>query len=315
MIAKKKIVIGGKAYADIDVLACIAAYTQLLSLKKNRATGIITGPWNQTIPHSIKQWPISIEKSFTEYNNDCDFILVDLSDPNHMEDFVIMDNIVEVYDHHYGYETFWKERLPYSSYIEPVGACATLIWEKYKENNLCSFISKTNANLLYTAIFANTLNFKARVTTERDHQAAHELSDHTDLPNNWIANYYQEVTLGFKSNLLEQLLKDTKTVDFNDSQFFFGQIETWNAKDLLKRIKNHFPDSLSNQNWLINIVSIEEGHSYLYSNVPVLKELITKITNSQIITESFIVTNELWLRKEILKELSPAKLFKDSTHA
>jgi len=42
-------VVGGSAYADIDVLACIAAYTQLLNLKGYQAQGIITGPWNQTI--------------------------------------------------------------------------------------------------------------------------------------------------------------------------------------------------------------------------------------------------------------------------
>jgi len=46
---KLHMVVGGSAYADIDVLACIAAYTQLLNLKGYQAQGIITGPWNQTI--------------------------------------------------------------------------------------------------------------------------------------------------------------------------------------------------------------------------------------------------------------------------
>lgn len=57
---KKCIVVGGSAYADIDVLACIAAYVQLLNLKGHQAQGIITGPWNQTIPRSVKQWETEI---------------------------------------------------------------------------------------------------------------------------------------------------------------------------------------------------------------------------------------------------------------
>ena len=52
---KPYIVVGGHAYADIDVLACISAYTQFLRLKGHQAVGIISGPWNQTISRSIRQ--------------------------------------------------------------------------------------------------------------------------------------------------------------------------------------------------------------------------------------------------------------------
>ena len=51
---RQHIVVGGSAYADIDVLACISAYTQLLKLKYCPAQGIITGPWNQTISYSMR---------------------------------------------------------------------------------------------------------------------------------------------------------------------------------------------------------------------------------------------------------------------
>src|SRR5690554_3128713 len=124
---KKYIVVGGSAYADIDVLACIAAYTQLLNLKGHQAQGIITGPWNQTIPRSVRQWPTEIASQFFPLEEHCHFILVDVSDPKFLEKFVQIGNVIEVYDHHYGHETFWKERLPNSSIIEHVGACATLI--------------------------------------------------------------------------------------------------------------------------------------------------------------------------------------------
>ena len=108
-------------------------------------------------------------------NAPCKYVLVDISDPNHMEPFVTLENVAEVYDHHYGHEQLWKEKLPHSTYIERVGACATLIWEKFKENAFHSSISTLNANLLYTAIFANTLNFKSQVTSDRDLLASEEL--------------------------------------------------------------------------------------------------------------------------------------------
>lgn len=190
MNSKKHVVVGGKAYADIDVVACISAYTQLLMLKNYQAQGVITGPWNQTIPHSIRSWPINIDNRFLDSPEQCYFILVDLSDPKFREEFVSLKNIIEVYDHHYGHETFWKERLPHSTHIEKVGACATLIWEKFKESGFHPSISNTNANLLYTAIFANTLNFKSHVTVERDLIASEELLPFTTLPSDWKTTYY-----------------------------------------------------------------------------------------------------------------------------
>lgn len=100
---RKSIVVGGGAYADIDVLACIAAYTQLLNLKGYHAQGVITGPWNQTISHSVRQWPTEIAKRFLPLEQSCNFVLVDISDPKFVEQFVEIENIMEVYDHHYGY--------------------------------------------------------------------------------------------------------------------------------------------------------------------------------------------------------------------
>ena len=148
---KKSIVAGGSAYADIDVLACIAAYTQLLNLKGCHAQGIITGPWNQTISHSVRQWPIEIgNEQFLPLEDFCNFVLVDISDPKFFEQFVEIEKVIEVYDHHYGHEAFWKERLPTSTFIEYVGACATLIWERFKREGLQDSISTINANLLYT---------------------------------------------------------------------------------------------------------------------------------------------------------------------
>ncbi len=298
---KKYIVVGGSAYADIDVLACIAAYTQLLTLKDYQAQGIITGPWNQTIPRSVRQWPTEIVHHFLPTDESCQFILVDVSDPKFLEKFVKIENVIEVYDHHYGHEAFWKEQLPNSAFIEHVGACATLIWERFKKEGVQNSISTINANLLYTAIFANTLNFKSLVTTDRDLIACEELLKHIDLPIDWKATYYAEVAEEFNKNLSVHIHKDTKLIHLNGMPIHFGQIEIWNAYPILNKFESKFIPK-SNEEWLINIASIEEGVSYFYTNSERLQKIIAQITEAKEINGFLQVAQRLWLRKEILRE-------------
>ena len=95
VVKKNYVVVGGSAYADIDVLACVSAYTQLLRLKDFQAYGVITGPWNQTIPQSIRKWPIDIGNTFKFSKDSCRFVLVDLSDPRFMEKFVSMRSLFQ----------------------------------------------------------------------------------------------------------------------------------------------------------------------------------------------------------------------------
>ncbi len=298
---KKCIVVGGSAYADIDVLACIAAYTQLLNLKGYHAQGVITGPWNQTISHSVRQWPTEIAQQFSPLDKPCEFILVDISDPKFVEKFVEIEKVIEVYDHHYGHESFWKERLPQSYFIDHVGACATLIWERFKKDGLQNSISTINANLLYTAIFANTLNFKSHVTTDRDEIASEELLKHTDLPNDWKATYYVEVAEEFNKNLSEHIRKDTKLIDLNGTSINFGQLEIWNAAPIIDKFDCKFSPRPDDE-WLINIASIEEGCSYFYTNSDRLRNIIMQITDAREVNRFLQVSNRLWLRKEVLKE-------------
>lgn len=297
----KCIVVGGSAYADIDVLACVTAYTQLLNLKGDQAEGIITAHWNQTISNSIRKWPIEVSREYLISNEPVNFILVDVSDPKFVERFVKIEKVTEVYDHHYGHEAFWKERLPTSSFIEYVGACATLIWEKFKQNNLQDSISTINANLLYTAIFANTLNFKAQVTTDRDKIALEELSNYIDLPNDWKTLYYADVAEEFNNNLSEHIYKDTKLVNLNGIPINFGQIEIWNALPILDNFNNKFNPN-PQEEWLINIASIEEDCSYFYTNSDRIRNKLLQVTAAEEFSRFLQVAHRLWLRKEILRE-------------
>lgn len=298
----KYIVASGKKYTDIDALACICSYAQLLQLKKIDACGISTVPWNQTITDQIKKWPIEIEKKYIKPKGDYGFIIVDLSDPEFIEEFVTIDRVHEVYDHHYGFEKYWHDRLPNDSHIKNIGACATMIWQKIKESNLEKHLSKTNYNLLYTAIFANTLDFKSSVTTSHDISAAKELEAFITVPRDWKKQYYQDILYGFSNNLMMHVHNDTKIISLDGSQFYFGQIELWNAQNILSIFDQEFTHEKGTE-WLLNIVSIAEGRSYLFINSERLKIKLFDAINMQSMNNDFYVCDQLWLRKEILKKL------------
>ena len=315
MLEKPIIVVGGSAYADIDVLACVAAYKQYLQLQGHVACGVITGPWNQTIPSSIKLWTIDVEKELTYPKNSCRYIMVDFSDPKYVDDFVDLDSVIEVFDHHYGYEDYWHEKIGDNAKIEKIGACATLIWEKFKTTKIEDKISTVNANLLYTAIMANTLDFRSKVTHERDIIAAKELLAFTQLPKNWKEIYYAEIEEQFLRNSLKNILDDTKNIRIFETPFNFGQIELSNAGDFIQKSAKTLKSlgSLQNDNklepWLVNIVSIEEDCSYIYCNSAALRDMTKTITAANNLTDianygnNLLVTKRLWLRKELLKEM------------
>jgi len=309
------IVVGGSAYADIDVLACVAAFKQLLQLRGSCAHGVIMGPWNQTIPPSVRRWPIDVENKFLYDGEKCNFVLVDFSDPSYVDDFVNLNEVIKVFDHHYGYDDYWKEKIGDKAKIEKVGACATLIWEEFKKTKNDHQISVVNANLLYTAIFANTLDFKSDVTCERDRLAASELIPYTNLPLNWHEQYYTEIEEEFLKNTLTNIKEDTKAITILDTQFNFGQIELVDARSFLKQSIDRFAElelkvseDSKKKSWVVNIVSIEEGCSYIYSNCSELLEWLKMITMPKDLEKkcnsgTILVTPRLWLRKELLKEL------------
>jgi inorganic pyrophosphatase/exopolyphosphatase len=143
---------------------------------------VFPGPVNESVP---KNWAIDIKTSINGVPENYDYVVVDISDPTHFARFVIVEKVAAVYDHRWGHEVYWKEKLGKNARIEPLGTCATLIWEEFVNAGLGHGVDPLSANLLYTAILSNTLNLNARITKERDRKALVELKPYTDLPVAW----------------------------------------------------------------------------------------------------------------------------------
>lgn len=297
------VIVGGTAYTDIDVLACASAYKQFQQLQGRAAMALISPVWNQTIPSSVKKWTIEVDHIKDLQKDRCGFIVVDVSDPKFLADFVDKKNILEVYDHHFGFESYWKEQIQENAHIEKVGACATLIWEQFKKYDLHHKISNVNANLLYTAIFANTLDFKSKMTHQRDIEAYEEIGQFTTVSKKWKNEYYEEVQKGILSDLTNSLLTDMKVVNVQGKNVQFGQIELWSAAELCNGNHGWFDSLVSGSDIIVNAVSIDEGKSYIFTNSASLREKLQLITHAETGNGNALVTQHLWQRKELLREL------------
>ncbi len=281
---KNLCVTSGIAYTDIDVLACAIAFAELYN-----CDAVLPGAFNSTIPEIVRKWDLNFRTEFDTYD---EIVIVDISNPKYISQQISENKIIKVFDHHTGFENYWGNR----GQIEFVGACATLIFELFGNRQPSPVV----ANLLYTAIFANTLNFKASVTTERDVRAFKKLEKFIDLPENWIERYYTEVEHDTIKSFEKAIENDTKILANN---FAIAQIELYSAKKMLQmndflkkleKVMNKYSD------WVLTIPCISEGKNYLFSN----SENIKKILSSKIQINWNNMSGEtekLYLRKEILK--------------
>ena len=299
------IITAGALYADIDVFACTLAYRQLLCIKGINSTAVLAGPLNESVTATVKKWKSPYEKAVGGSSDEHKFILVDISDPKYFPSYVIEENIIELFDHRAGYEEYWKDKLGDKAHIELVGACATQIWNEFKEANSHKEISSNNANLLYTAILSNTLNLYSQNTTEKDKQALVELEKYTLLPENWRENYFSEVSTAIYASPEKAMKNDTKHVEIRGESYAIIQTELWNSKEFVNKHINLIKSlltQLGDRHTFFTSPSISEGINYLISQNVATKLLLTGALGA-IFDGDVGKTNKLWLRKEIIKVL------------
>lgn len=284
----------GKNYVDIDGYASAIAYRELFKLRGIESVFVTNAVLNYSITKSLIDLGFKIDK----YNiKDSDkFIILDLSNPNFLPGFVREDNIVEIIDHHPGYEEYWKNT---NSIIEPIGSVATIIVEKYEECNLLDKMDKDIALLLMAAILDNTLNFTADITCDRDKNAYKKLEEITK-EYNYQEIYFKECQNYVESNLKDSIINDIKIE--KDNKYLpevIGQLTVWDIDKVLKE-KETIKDIMSNYDkWLINIISLKDNKSYILCSSKSVIDRFSKLF--ECIIDNDIVILDSKLRKEILK--------------
>ena len=288
----------GKSYIDIDGYASAIAYQKLLTLQGIEAKFVSNAMLNYSITNSLLNTGYGID-DYQVTDND-EFIILDLSNKNYFPEFVNEDKIVEIIDHHPGFETYWSKRLGNKALIKPIGSVATLIVEKYEQANLFNQIDANLAKLLMAAILDNTLNFTAKITTSKDIETYQKLAN---LINNedFASNYFLEVENTIITNLNEAIKNDIKITHINDwLPDSFGQLTIWDASLIKETELRRIMDSYSDK-WLMNLISLKDNTSYLIvSNNMVLDKLNQFLKGDNI--DLGLILKPAMLRKEIMQK-------------
>lgn len=299
------VVTTGKGFTDIDGYACVIALNELNKLQNINSQAVILGPFNASVTPTVKNWPAEFSNEDSKQGK---VVIVDTSSSESIKIDWGIDRVEEIFDHHYGYERYWQDRLGSKSHIEPVGACATQIWEEWIKAKKDHLIDEASANLLYTAILSNTLNFNAGVTTQRDIQAYKQLSSHIDLPSDWASHYFSEVESESLTNPYNSLINDTKIITFPNikSEWVFGQLELWDAKKFISQNMQQIETAMKSfgkDNWLFSAPSISEGKNYLVSPSKKIHQILSQSIGANFNDEFVTTTSKLLLRKEIIREI------------
>ena len=300
-------VTSGGAYTDIDTYACTIAYSEMLRLKGYNAHAVISKNFTETIPKFLTALKVEYLDQETVNLNEADsLIIIDRSDTEGLKSSIDTTKVKEIYDHHFGYEKYWKELLDRNSHIEKVGSCATLIWCAIRKDCFEQKISRNSLMLLYSAIISNTLNFKAGVTTQKDINSANEIKSLAQIDDTYVEKYFTTVTANIEKDPYNAMLKDVKTVKIGTQTLAIGQLELWDSADIIGSLVDQIPSFLpgfQDLPFFITVASISDGKTTFISNSSEAKKMLGDALDFTWRSEDFFVLERLLLRKEIIKNL------------
>ena len=299
-----RIVTSGCGFVDIDAYAGMIAYTHLLNLKGIPAKAVTTSTLNESITPSLLDLDVKLDTY--QKTDDDEFVIIDVSNKDFFDEMVDTSKVVEVIDHHYGCEKYWKSILHEKAKIEFIGAVATLILEEYEKEGMVSHLSKDMATLLVAGILDNTLDLKSKITTQRDIDAYYKLSKIANLPDDFTEKYFLECQKSIENDLVKAIENDVKERVSDVVPRVMGQLVLWSKEFVIdnKDILYNTLDRLG-KTWMFNLISLKDGKSYLIVNDEKYKRNFEQLFNKKF-EGDMMELDDLWLRKEILKKAGVA---------
>lgn len=300
-----KVITSGLNFLDIDAYAGCVAYAELLNAQGEQAIAASTAPWNESITKTIRDWNAPLVTDYTPAGDDT-FVLVDVSDPDFLDKIVVTDRVMEVIDHHVGFESFWQKKINDKTNIEFIGAACTQVFECWQVAERLVDMTELSARLLIAGILDNTLNFKANVTTDRDRFAYAELLKIANLPNDWPSQYFQECEASIFADIESSLTNDTKILslaNLHDEKIAFGQMVIWDGQRAIGEYRGVINRTMASRSpaWFVNVASLQDGNSYFLASDAAITHW-AETTLDVAFDDGLAKANRLWLRKEIIKQ-------------
>lgn len=290
------IVTSTKPYIDIDAYGSGVAYAYLLRQLGQSAHFITTSKLNYSIPEEIQIYKTTHE-DFTTLNSV--FILVDISDYKRLDKIVDVSRVVEVIDHHMGFEYYWQKQAKVN--IEKIGSVCTLIFERWSSEKIINQMPVEVAKLLISGIIDNTLNLQAQITTNRDKVACQELLKVVDDAD-WIKRYFSLCTENIKRDMKKALISDMKIVDnISNLPKFIGQLTVYDSEyffeDKKIEIINYFNGFSTD--WMLNIIDVLYNKSVFVTDSVISQNKLETLFNL-VFYNGIAYADRSWLRKEII---------------
>ena len=269
---------------DLDGVAGAIAYGEFLQKTgKNAVVGIIGEPHNEA-KYILDRFGFKYPSMIENADNFDEVILVDASDLNGLEGKISAEKVIEIIDHRKVHEA---DKFPKAkAQIELVGAAATLVAEKFMQNNID--ISKESATLVYGAIISNTLNFKGSVTTDRDKEAATWLNKVAKLPEDFWKDLFIAKSDLSGNKLAQRIEGDFAWFVMGDKKVGIAQVEMIGAKKLVNerngeiiQVLEKIKKEMSLDFIFQNTIELENTKNFFVAQDSGTKKLLEKVLNVQ----------------------------------
>lgn len=297
------IITAGAIYLDIDAYACSIALAELLQLQGQQAIAYSTASYNYSICPSLLKSDQILQQLPAEYQtSETKYIIVDVSDPNYIKNSVPLDQVIQVYDHHTGFEEYWHNRIGDNAHIEFIGAVATLIYREWKKADLQRLMSADTAKLLAAAILDNTLNLTSANTTVEDISTYAELCVLGKMDESWRGDYFSKVQQNIEADLQNALLNDLKTIPNNPIlPEYMAQLTVWDSTRILDKLPQirQWMNERCDQ-WMLNLIDLHQHISYFICDSVVHQQKMTNAWGLQF-QDGISRLPSARLRKEIIK--------------
>lgn len=289
---------------DLDGIAGIIAYGEFLhKINKKVVVGIFGEPHDEA-KYILDRFSFEYPKKLNSTEDFNQVILVDASDLKGLDNNIPPEKVVEIIDHRKVHEA---DKFPNAKVqIESVGAAATLIAERFIENNI--EMSKESSTLLYGAILSNTLNFKGTVTTDRDRKSAFWLNKIAKLSKYFWKELFLAKSDLSGSKLSERIERDFALFVLGEKRIGIAQIEMIGARELICQRGNEIIKTLqqlkkSKMNNLdcifLNAIELEHCYNIFVTDEDKSKQLLEKVFGIKF-SKNSAEGKYLMLRKQIV---------------
>lgn len=287
---------------DMDGISLMYAYTEFLRKKGEQANYYFEGTMKKEVEIVLNKFNIQLE-NIEKIEQDDEIVLVDTNYLSELSKDIKKENIVEIIDHH-NRDSWLNENSNIKVQIELIGAAATLVAERFKNENI--EISRESAILLYYGIISNTMNLKIKLTSKKDIEMA-----------NWLKSQTPEITDAITTEIFVEKskigdsLREEMEVEFKDQfmtiSWSMGQLEVANVEDFLDKYEDDIRkvlDIVSKENDVeyisVNCMDIINGYSVIVARNEKTAKLISDAVGFEF-NNLEAKTNELVSRKEIVK--------------